>query len=135
MSDPQRPADADARPFWESCRAHAMALPRCTSCGSFRFPPRALCPRCGSGATAWARVAGTGRVWASLIVAHALTGSQKGNVPFNLSLVELDEGVRMWTNVVGCDPDDVRIGDLVRVRYEEAEGRILPRFTRVPEAS
>jgi len=123
--------DADSRPFWESCRGRAMALQRCVSCGAFRFPPRGRCPRCLSDAARWTPVAGTGRVYASLVVSHAPDPSPTGTVPFNLSLVVLEEGVRMWTNVTGCDPDDVCIGDRVRIAYDELTPEVtLPRFTR-----
>lgn len=130
---PLPPLDADSRPFWESCRRHAMALQRCVPCGAFRFPPRGRCPRCLSDAAHWVPVAGTGRVYASLVVSQALGEAWKDHVPFNLSLVELDEGPRMWSNITGCDPDEVRIGDRVRVVYEEVAPKVvLPRFHRVP---
>ena len=131
---PRLPAiDADSRPFWESCRRHAMAIQRCTACGTFRFPPSRVCPRCHSGSAAWVPVSGKGRVYASLVVCEPLDRASTRDVPFNLSLIELDEGIRLWSNVVECDPDDVRIGDRVRVTYEDATPEAtLPRFLRVP---
>ncbi len=49
-----------------------------------------------------------------------------------VSMIELDEGVRMWSNVVGCLPEDVKIGDTVAIEYEDVTGAIsLPKFHRL----
>lgn len=118
--------DADA--FWESCARRAMALQRCTACGRFRYPPRAICPHCLAEGFAWVAVRGTGTVYASVTVHHRRgDGPQE---PYNVALIELDEGVRMWSNVVGCAPAHVRPGDRVRLRYDDVAGRTLPRFER-----
>jgi uncharacterized OB-fold protein len=54
------------------------------------------------------------------------------DVPYNVSIIELEEGVRMWSNVVGCAPEDVKIGDSVTIVYEDAtEEMALPKFRRV----
>jgi uncharacterized OB-fold protein len=126
--------DADSRPFWESCHRRAMAVQQCASCRRFRFPPRGLCPYCHLGESRWVPVTGHGRVYASLVVSQPPATAWKDAVPFNLSLVELDEGVRMWTNVTGCAPDDVRIDDRVRIAYDAVTAEVtLPRFTRAAD--
>lgn len=122
--------DADGRPFWDSCNARAMALQRCADCGRFRYPPRAVCPYCMGERAAWAPVCGTGSVYVALVV-HPRRSREAPGEPFSLVIVELDEGVRMWSNVVGCDPDEVSIGQRVRVRYDETPEGTLPRFERV----
>ena len=76
-------------------------------------------------------MAGTARVYASLVVVQASSAAWLP-APFNLSIVELDEGVRLWSNVIGCDPDAVRIGDRVAVSYDDVTpDATLPRFTRL----
>jgi uncharacterized OB-fold protein len=124
-------SDADSRPFWESCARHAMALQRCDDCGRFRYPPRNVCPHCLSERATWTPVAGTGTVYVQLGV-HP----RGKNEPFSLTMVELDEGVRMWSNVLAA-PDAVRIGDRVRITYADVEGGALPRFVlemAIPDA-
>ncbi len=124
--------DQDSRPFWESCRAHAMALQCCTSCGRFRFPPRAVCPYCLSEDFQWSPVSGRGRVYVSLVVYRPPGLAWENDVPYNVAMIELDEGVRMWSNVIGCDPEDVQIGDRVELVYDDVTSEIaLPRFRRV----
>jgi uncharacterized protein len=118
--------DADSKPFWESCARHAMELQRCEGCSTFRYPPRPVCPHCMSDRAAWTRVAGTGTVHVQLGV-HP-RGRDAAREPYSLTMVELDEGVRMWSNVVGTAPDDVHIGDRVRVVYDDVAGGTLPHF-------
>ncbi len=104
----------------------------CTACDRGLFYPRTLCPHCG--ARGAARVAGgerTGHVHAA-VVEHrpesAGAAFAQGE-PFCIALVDLQEGVRMMTNVVGCPPDDVSIGMAVTVSWEPlSDGRQLPLF-------
>ncbi len=120
--------DADSKPFWESCARHAMELQRCDACSRFRYPPRPVCPYCLSDRATWTPVAGTGTVHVQLGV-HP-RGRDAAREPYSLTMVELDEGIRMWSNVVGSEPDDVRIGDRVRVVYDDVDGGTLPHFSR-----
>ena len=124
--------DQDSRPYWESCQAHQMALQQCADCGQFRFPPRLVCPHCLSEAATWTPVGGGGRVYVSLVMYRPPTPAWEGDVPYNLSMVELDEGVRLWSNVVGCDPETIQIGDRVQLQYDDVTPEYtLPRFRRV----
>src|SRR5262245_25714274 len=116
MADYAKPLptpDQDSRPFWASCRDHAMALQRCGACGRFRYPPRLTCPHCLSEAAEWTLVSGHGQVYLSLVMYHPYGPAWQGDVPYNISMIELDEGVRLWSNVIGCDPTAVQIGDRV----------------------
>jgi len=124
--------DADSKPFWESCKNHAMALEQCASCRRFRYPPRSLCPYCHSTAAEWRRISGKGRVYVSLVMCRSYGPAWDHDVPYNISMVELDEGVRIWSNVIGCPPDEVQIGQLVTLVYEDVtEAITLPRFRLV----
>lgn len=135
MADYTKPLpkpDLDSRPFWDSCKAHAMALQRCGGCGQFRYPPRQTCPHCLSEEAEWTPVSGQGQVYLSLVMYRAHTPDWEGDVPYNLSMIELDEGVRVWSNVVGCDPETVQIGDRVAVSYDDVTPEFsLPRFRKV----
>jgi uncharacterized OB-fold protein len=133
-SKPLPKPDQDSQPFWESCRAHAMALQQCASCARFRFPPRLVCPHCLSEEARWTPVRGRGRVYVSLVMCRSYGPAWEGDVPYNLSMIELDEGVRMWSNVVDCDPDRVQIGDRVELTYDDVTPEVtLPRFRLVAE--
>lgn len=124
--------DSDSKPFWESCRAHAMALQQCASCRRYRYPPRSLCPYCHAADAKWGKISGKGRVYVSLVMHHSYGPAWENSVPYNISMIELEEGIRMWSNVIDCSPDDVRIGDRVEIVYEDATDAItLPKFRRV----
>jgi uncharacterized protein len=124
--------DADSKPFWDSCRKHAMALQQCSSCRQFRYPPRSLCPHCHGSDAVWKPVSGLGRVYVALVMCRSYGPAWEKNVPYNISLIELDERVRMWSNVIGCAPEQVKIGDRVAVTYDDATTEIsLPKFRLV----
>lgn len=119
----------DDKPLWDSCKNHSMALQRCASCGQFRYPPRSLCPNCHATETEWRPVSGRGRVYVSLVMCHSYGPAWEKDVPYNVSIIELEEGVKIWSNVIGCPPDEVKIGDAVVLVYEDVTEEIsLPKF-------
>ena len=122
----------DSRPFWESCKNHAMALQQCTSCGRLRYPPRSLCPDCHSASAEWRPISGRGHVYVSLVMMRSYGPAWEADVPYNVSMIELEEGVRIWSNVIDCSPDEIRIGDAVAVVYKTVTDTVtLPKFRRV----
>jgi len=131
-SKPLPSANLDSKPFWESCKKHSMALQQCTSCRHFRYPPRSLCPNCHAPEAKWAPINGSGHVFVSLVVCHSYGPAWEASVPYNVSLIELDEGVRIWSNVIDCPADDVRTGEPVTIVYEDVTDTVtLPKFRRI----
>lgn len=129
-------ADADSRPFWEGCRAHRLMLQRCADCGAFRFPPSRHCAHCRSTRAAWLPATGDGRVFSWIVVVHPVPGDiYAAEVPYVVALVELAEGVRMATNIVGCDPHAIEARMPVEVVFDDVTAEItLPRFRPVARA-
>jgi uncharacterized OB-fold protein len=121
--------DAESRPFWEGCRRHELVLQRCADCGTVRHRPRALCPACLSGQIEWIRASGRGAVYSFTVTHQNQAPAFRRAVPYVLAYVELEEGVRMLTNVVGCEPGQVRVGMPVQVEFVDLdEERSIPRF-------
>ena len=121
--------DLDSQAFWDSCRSHAMALQQCTTCKHFRYPPRPLCPHCHNPEGELKPVSGKGRVYVTLVMCRSPGSAWEQDVPYNVSMIELDEGVRIWSNVIGCPPENVTIGDRVTIAYEDvADSFSLPKF-------
>ena len=121
--------DEESKGFWEACARHELALQRCRDCGALRHYPRALCPRCLAADTEWVLSSGTGTVYTYTVTHQNQAPGFREGLPYVLAYVELDEGVRMLTNIVGCAPEDVRIGMPVRVVFEDvADGVTLPKF-------
>jgi uncharacterized OB-fold protein len=94
----------------EHLEANRLMVQRCTGCARHLFYPRVLCPHCGSQSLEWKAAAGTGTVYSTTVVARR--DSEGG--PYNVALVNLDEGVRMMSRVEGIAPEAVAIGQRVK---------------------
>jgi uncharacterized protein len=122
--------DEFSKPFWDAARLHELRLQRCRECGTVRYYPRPRCPECLSPDAQWDLMAGTGTVYTFTVVHRPLTRWFANRVPLVCAVIELDEGVRMMSNVVGVDPADVSIGMRVHVTWEQASELItLPLFS------
>jgi uncharacterized OB-fold protein len=123
-----------SKPFWEATKRHELVLQKCEDCGTFRYYPRPRCPECLSGNTAWTRVSGRGTVYSFTVVHRPLARWFKGRVPLVCAVIELEEGVRMMSNVERIDPHQVRIGLPVQVFFEDVNEDItLPKFEPVAQ--
>lgn len=124
--------DEENRPFWEACARHELYIQKCKSCGALRYYTRALCPACLSDRTEWIRSSGRGKVYTFTVTYQNQSAGFRENLPYVMAYVELDEGVRMLTNIVGCKPEEVKIGMPVEVTFEDATPKIsIPLFKPV----
>ncbi|MFF5259955.1 Zn-ribbon domain-containing OB-fold protein [Actinomadura viridis] len=105
-----------------------LAFQACGACGNAVFPPRSRCPHCGRPELGWRRSRG------HAVVYSATTIEPRGGEPYCVALVDLAEGYRMMTNVVGVAASDVRIGDQVTLRFEHRDGTAVPVFGPGEEA-
>ena len=134
MADYKKPLpmpDPVTQPFWDSTKAHAMKIQRCNDTGKFFFYPRGLSPYTLSDNISWEPVSGKGTLHAFTIVQNQRQPGFAEEVPYVVAMVELDEGVRMMTNLIGveADPEHVKIGMPVEVVYEDVSEEItLPKF-------
>jgi uncharacterized OB-fold protein len=118
------------RPFWDSVKARQLKLPKCRDCEKFHAPPRQFCPHCLSDQLEWLPVSGKGVIYSYVIYHQAYDQSFAGDVPYNVAVIELEEGPRLLSNVIGSN-DEIRVGDAVRVVYEDVTDEIaLHRFER-----
>jgi uncharacterized OB-fold protein len=97
------------RPFWEAAKRHELVMPRCTTCDHLFFYPRSECPRCFSATLEWVRVSGRGRLHSFTIVYQPANAAFRDSAPYVYAVVQLDEGPRLVSNVVQCDPEAVRV--------------------------
>jgi len=120
--------DSWTEPFWQAAREERLVAPRCNACGTFRFPPTPFCPNCQSQDVAWPELPAEASVFSYSIV-RGLPGSPDlVLVPAVIEFEGIDH-VHVVSNVVGADPDEVSIGDRVRVEYVDiADGWKLPVF-------
>lgn len=123
----------DSAPYWEGARNDRLLLQRCGDCGTMRFFPRYLCTECGSDKVDWTEESGRGTVHSFTVVHRAAFPEFQAQTPYIVALIDLEEGPRMMTNIVGDDAHDVAIGDAVTVTFEArgSEGAKVPQFKRV----
>lgn len=124
----------DTAPFWEAARRHELRMQRCAECGHVRFPPAVLCPRCLSEAHEWARLSGFGTVFSWIIVHQSQHPAFNADVPYNVAIVQLEEGPRLHSQIVGCPFDRLHIGMPVQVVFEKINEEVtLPKFRPVSD--
>lgn len=129
------PRTAEAAHFFDAAARDRLELQRCEGCATVWFYPRPACVACGAETYTWFAATGRGRVHSYSIVHRAPTPAFGARVPYVVALIDLDEGPRMMSNVVGDDALAVAIGDAVEVLFEDrGEGRKLPQFRRCAEA-
>ena len=123
------PVTDTSRPFWDATRERRLLLQWCTACDAPLWYPRDFCPACARSELEWREASGRGVVYAYTVEQRPTMPKRFGEAPFVVALVELEEGVRMLTNVVGGRPDAVTVGMPVQVTWEElSDGRHLPLF-------
>jgi uncharacterized protein len=107
----------EAAPHWHAAREGRLVLPYCAACGSWTWPPRATCGTCDR-VPEWRACRGTGEIVTYSVVRRAVDPALRDSVPYCVALVRLDEGVRLFTNVVDVAPEAIRTGMRVRCRFE-----------------
>jgi hypothetical protein len=123
----------DGAPFWEACRRGQLAVQRCSACAHLRFPPSVLCPRCLGEESAWVPLSGRGHVYSFIVVHRPQHPAFFDDVPYNVAIVELEEGIRLHSNVVGCAHQDLHVGLAVEVVFEKVNDEVtLPKFRPRP---
>jgi uncharacterized OB-fold protein len=132
--------DDDAAPFWSGTARGELLVQTCTACGQRRIPPRPMCPACRSLQQRWDKLSGRGTIW-SFVVAHPpLLPAYRALAPYNVITVSLDDDpkLRLVGNLVArpdgpineVDPATIRIGEPVRVVFQQVEDVFLPRWVR-----
>jgi uncharacterized OB-fold protein len=123
-----RPTE-DSAPYWEAARAGELRMQRCGDCGHIRFPPALLCARCLSENVEWVKLSGRGTVFSWIVVHQSQHPAFNADTPYNVTIVELDEGPRLHTTMVECANEDIRIGMPVEVVFDKINDQVtLPKF-------
>jgi len=102
--------------FWRGVKNHGLVIQRCKSCGTFRHPPRPMCPQCRSLEIEWVPSSGKGKVYSW--VTYRQSPHPGFKAPYSVVLVELEEGVRMVSSLTDYPPEKIHIGMPVQVTFE-----------------
>jgi uncharacterized protein len=111
--------DEESRPYWEALQRHELYIQKCCKCGHTQYYPRAHCTACFARDVEWLRCSGRGKIYTFTVTNQNNAPGFRESVPYVMAYVELDEGVKMLTNIVECRPEDVKIGMPVEVVYED----------------
>ena len=111
--------DDEQQPFWDAAREGKFLLKRCRSCGQAHFYPRPFCPKCWSDEVEWEEASGRATLYTYSVVHRNDLPPWPERVPYVAAVVDLEEGPRMMTNVVNCEPDAVEVGMALTVTFEE----------------
>lgn len=119
----------ETAPFWEGVSRRELLVPFCPNCNQWFWPPSCSCVTCRLAAELRA-VNGRGKITAYTIVHRPPTKTSGEVPPYILGFVELDVGVRIFSTLIGCSPNPLRIGQSVMVDFIEVEGSdmFLPAF-------
>ncbi|MET8871213.1 Zn-ribbon domain-containing OB-fold protein [Nocardia sp. NPDC004604] len=133
---PDNPSRPEPRPttetaaYWEAAADGRLVIQRCAQCGRHQFYPRAFCTTCLSEPLEWVATAGLGRIYTFTVCRVPAHPSMADKVPYAVAMIDLDEGVRLLTNIVDCPIDRIRVGARVAVCFERVSPTtVLPQFT------
>ena len=121
--------DALNTPYWESLKQGALTYQKCNACGHAWLPPRTECPHCLAADWRWEAAAGGARLISWVVYHIAYHPAFAKRLPYNVAVVELDEGPRLISNVVGvADPEKLVIDQRLRLAIEMEGATAVPRF-------
>jgi uncharacterized OB-fold protein len=119
-----------SKPFWDATRERKFLVQWCSACKAPIFYPREVCPQCLSAdSLEWRESAGKGTIYAASVQERPAMPMLADRVPYVVALVELEDGIRIMSNVVNCPPYDASVGKSVQLTWEPmSDGRNLPQF-------
>jgi uncharacterized OB-fold protein len=118
-------------PYWQAARAGELHIQRCDDCERAYFPPRPFCPHCASRKVSWFRASGRATLYSYVIHHRPVPGFTP---PYSIAVVELEEGPRMMTNIIGCPqtPEHLQLDMPLTVDFVAISDDIsLPQFRPV----
>jgi len=129
MQKPAPEITTQSEPFWQACKEGRLLIMNCRQCDTPFFYPRRSCPSCWSEEVEWVESTGRGTVWTLSEVAISLWGDAWNDVvPYTVAVIDLDDGVRMASRLVGGS--GWKIGDRVQVSFQPGENdAVMPYFT------
>ncbi len=119
------------RPFWSAAKNRKLVVQKCGRCGTLNFLPKPWCIDCGSRKLDWVEVSGKGTVYSFTTASKVMMNypGWKADLPVTLGIIDLDEGARMYGQLVGAKPENFRIGMKVKAIFEDISPEAgIPKF-------
>ena len=112
------------KPYWYGLKNRELKLQKCDGCGQVWYPPSPLCPKCWSRKYSWSLLSGRGRVNSWVVFHQSYFRGYDDELPYNVAEVELEEGPRVLTNLVGLENDKIRAGMPVEIVFDDVTSEI-----------
>jgi hypothetical protein len=132
MTTTRRPIptpDERSAPFFAAAREGQLLIKRCSACGAWLAPQIEVCPGCLSEKLGWAGASGRGKVHSFVVMHQVLHPAFREEVPYNVAIIELEEGPRLTSNVVGIADGELRVGMAVEAVFEQLSDDVfVPKF-------
>ena len=132
MSSVSKPVPAvtpEMREFFDGAKAGRLMLQKCGECGTLRFPAHESCSKCNSTKSSWVPVSGRGEVFSFNIMHQVYHPGFAAEVPYAVVVVELEEGCKFVSNLIGIKPHDIKCGMPVEVMFEKLNDEVsIPKF-------
>jgi uncharacterized protein len=117
------------RPFWKGCRSGILCLQYCAQCQQYQFYPRLYCMHCGADKISWVTASGRGVIYSYTIIHQNKSPEFVQDTPYNVAVIQLEEGPRMMSNIIGISPEDLRVDLPVKIVFDPVTDTIsIPRF-------
>jgi hypothetical protein len=120
-----------AEPFFDAASDGKLLIQRCADCDEYQFFPRTVCIHCGGDNVDWAEASGRGTVHTYTVIHQQGMPGWRDEVPYVAAIIDLEEGVRMTSNIVEVAPGEVSVGMPVEVTFVDEGSLVLPRFRPV----
>ncbi len=130
MKRPFLPSTPATDPYWSFLQQGELRVQRCRSCNQLVFYPREICPYCSGHEFSWEKLSGRGKIYSFTVVRRPFLPEFDAMAPYIYAIVELEEGIKLASNIINCPVDEVFIGMAVQATFQEQEeGRTLVLFT------
>jgi len=118
-----------SKPFWDGCKKHELLIQKCQDCQKAIFYPKMFCPQCLSSNLQWIKASGRGKIYSYMVVYSYQPTEFEGDLPYVVAIIDLEEGVRLMSNITGCPPEKVKCDMKVKVVFDDVtENFTLPKF-------
>lgn len=112
--------------YWDGIKRGVLLIKKCTKCGCHQHPRRLFCTKCENDVFDWVETSGKAKVYSFSTVHRAPTPEYEKEVPYTVGILELAEGVHLFSRIIPVGGRDIRIGDATRLIFQEtgSKGRL-----------
>ena len=124
--------DEASQPFYDGARDHRLMIQKCATCGVVIWPVKSRCDNCIQPTVNWVQASGKATLYSFALMHQVYHPGFASEVPYIIAQVDLQEGLRILTNIIGCSSSDLQIGMPLEVAFEAITDEVtLPKFRPV----